>query len=69
MHADMNNAYWPSFLTSEREQAMVRFSRVSKKKETEKTRFEAQADLYAATKKYHTVSGQEPKCDFHPMHD
>ena len=48
---------------------MVRFSRVSKKKETEKTRFEAQADLYAATKKYHTVSGQEPKCDFHPMHD
>jgi len=48
---------------------MVRFSRVSKKKETEKTRFEAQADLYAATKKYHTVSSHEPKCDFHSKHD
>ena len=49
MHSDIH-------LNSEHEQAMVRFSRVSKKKESERTRFEAQADLYAATKKYHAVS-------------
>ena len=53
-------------MNSEHEQAMVRFSRVSKKKETERTRFEAQADLYAATKKYHTVSSMNQSVLFIP---
>eukprot|EP00117_Sycon_ciliatum_P044782 scpid27658/ scgid32254/ DCC-interacting protein 13-alpha; Adapter protein containing PH domain, PTB domain and leucine zipper motif 1 len=40
------------------ENAMSRYSRVSKKKETEKNRFEANADLYTARKKYHQVAMQ-----------
>ena len=50
---------------------MVRFSRVSKKKESEKTRFEAQADLYSATKKYHEVSSYKHtqlSCGYYTQH-
>ena len=39
----------------EHEQALVRFSRMSKKKETEKTKFEGDGDLYIATKMYNNV--------------
>ena len=34
----------------------MRFGRMSKKKETEKTKFEGDGDLYIATKMYNNVS-------------
>jgi hypothetical protein len=40
----------------EHKQALVKFGRMSKKKETEKSKFEGDGDLYLATKKYYITA-------------
>ena len=41
---------------TEHDQSMIKYNRVSKKKETERSRFDANSELFATRRRFHQVS-------------